>query len=210
MTQEQEKQVAAVIAALDETRLVAKLNRPVQVRNMEIRKANVEVHKENQVRRKKAAAEQAALDKAADKQAAEELAASGKAKKVKRVKVKPKLLKTTRLLPYEHRVSASTKACLQRETSIRKKLEARTPQAWLDKILKLPPEIQTNIACIVWWDHFSSRLTSERWSHLDPWIKHLPVQTDPDEIQSSILEEALCSLGYSPYHARQRLTKENT
>jgi len=197
MTQEQEKQVSAVIAALDETRLVAKLNKSVRIQNLEIRKANAKIRVENQRRRKKAAVEQIAADKVADEQ------------KVKRTKVKPELLKTTRLLPYAHQVSTSTKTCLQRERNLRKKLESRTPQTWLAKILRLPTEQQASVACIVWWDYFSSRPVTDRWDHLDRWIKNLPVPSAQEEVQNNLLEEALCSLGYSPYHARQRLTKEN-
>lgn len=90
----------------------------------------------------------------------------------------------------------------------RVRLNRRKPEEWrmvIDAIAD--PILRTQAACIVWWDFFAHRDVTDRWNHLDDYIK---TWRPSWEINQSSLEVELLRLGFHPQMARTRSTLPNT
>jgi uncharacterized protein YjeT (DUF2065 family) len=92
-------------------------------------------------------------------------------------------------------------------------LKSREPDEWkrLIKKLTIPylpmpafgvtdEHIRTNVACIVWWDFFGGRPTTDRWPHLDIYLKRPYVW-----LPRAVMIEGLVILGYPPKWAEARI-----
>ena len=79
-----------------------------------------------------------------------------------------------------------------------------TEQEWMNRILELPSKVQASIARIVWWDFWSNRLVSERWTLFDDFLK-FDEREETDPIPSSVLADHLKEIGYPQYRISLRL-----
>tara|TARA_R110000868_G_scaffold191957_1_gene436235 strand:+ start:636 stop:962 length:327 start_codon:yes stop_codon:yes gene_type:complete len=68
-------------------------------------------------------------------------------------------------------------------------------QALLEQILSLPLKHQPIIARVIWWDFFAGRLTSNRSTMFDKWLKFDHTQVC-DEPSPADLVKSLMSFGY--------------
>lgn len=82
-----------------------------------------------------------------------------------------------------------------------------TPAQWLEMVMATPKAVRCEVAHIIWWDWFSSRDTTARWSELDLFLKK-PTWSRPTDQQ---LIKGLMQCGYSEQHAANRIgNKGNT
>jgi hypothetical protein len=98
-------------------------------------------------------------------------------------------------------VSEQSRLILEAESAELKKRKKIKPQEWkarIDKIKNI--DSRRAIACIVWWDFFGDRLHSERWDHLDEYIK-----AKPHDLSNSEAENMLVQVGYTEYMAYARV-----
>lgn len=78
-----------------------------------------------------------------------------------------------------------------------------SPEFWQNAINGLPEEVQATVAKVVWWDHFASRLVSERWPHLDEWLNKPIV-----DISQEDWVKHLTRIGYTHNEAASRCTEQ--
>lgn len=98
------------------------------------------------------------------------------------------------------RISAESKAIIEAEVANGETLRGIGPDEWLRRVITLPAEIRREAACVIWWDFFSSRLSGERWTHLDKYVNRIV-----RDVSESDLAKALIDCGYTPYAASARL-----
>lgn len=76
------------------------------------------------------------------------------------------------------------------------------PGVWADNVKRLPIRYRAAVARIVWWDWFASRTVSNRWDHLDEYMRY-PIEgeiwTDDD------LKKGLVKVGYPQEEANRRI-----
>jgi hypothetical protein len=85
------------------------------------------------------------------------------------------------------------------------RLKKVAPQQWRTLVAALPVKIRTEVAHVVWWDWFAGRHVTERWPHLDTFIKR-PKWHQPTDAQ---IIEGLILCGYSQAYASKRI-RENS
>jgi hypothetical protein len=85
------------------------------------------------------------------------------------------------------------------------RLKKVAPQQWRARVTALPVKIRTEVAHVVWWDWFACRPVTERWPHLDTFIKR-PKWHQPTDAQ---IIEGLIACGYSQAYATKRI-RENS
>jgi hypothetical protein len=78
-----------------------------------------------------------------------------------------------------------------------------SPEFWYNGIVSLPESVRATVAKVVWWDHFASRLVSERWNHLDEWLNKPVV-----EIPTADWVTYLTKIGYTEYEAATRCIEQ--
>ena len=78
----------------------------------------------------------------------------------------------------------------------------RSPATWSILIRAMPTHLQAPVASLVWWDHFSQRISAKRWPHLDDLIRRPHVEPPQEE-----LIEALVGLGYGRRYIKTRLAR---
>ena len=76
-----------------------------------------------------------------------------------------------------------------------------SPATWKALVAQVPRAYRCEVAHIVWWDWFGSRIAADRWTHLDPYLKR-PVWNKPTDEQ---LIHGLVLCGYSEKHAISRI-----
>lgn len=87
-----------------------------------------------------------------------------------------------------------------RERVIQRALDMKPPEDWVKDIDKIPTIARRKkAACLIWWDYFSARNTSEAWPHLD---KYLIMKLEP--VENDDLYHDLLSCGYNKYKAWTR------
>jgi hypothetical protein len=101
------------------------------------------------------------------------------------------------------RVQKKTAPILEMEASVKRSISLRSPEIWAEEIEKLPESVRVAVACVVWWDFFGQRLSSERWGHLDKWTKAKYVPATQEE-----LTRGLFAVGYSPWVATNRAQED--
>lgn len=103
------------------------------------------------------------------------------------------------LLPYK--LARRSRELLKAEHVRKKLLEERSPEEWTERINALPvwPRVRKVAADICWWDYFATRKVSERWPHLDEFLRGPVPNCEPE-----LVARALESLGYSAWMAKQR------
>jgi hypothetical protein len=84
------------------------------------------------------------------------------------------------------------------ELMVKKKI---TPKEWLAMVMTVPKAYRCEIAHMIWWDWFSGRQTTERWSELDLFLKN-PTWSKPTDAQ---LIKGLMLCRYSETHAANRI-----
>jgi hypothetical protein len=84
-------------------------------------------------------------------------------------------------------------------------LKRVTPKQWFTRVNNVPKKMQTEVAHVVWWDWFSGRNVTQRWPHLDTFIKR-PKWHQPTDAQ---IVEGLMLCGYSQAYATKRITNKN-
>jgi len=77
------------------------------------------------------------------------------------------------------------------------------PEFWGKKVGSLPERVRATVAKIVWWDHFSSRLVSERWSTLDKYLNEETIDLTQVEWQ-----KYLTQIGYTENEAATRCIEQ--
>jgi hypothetical protein len=85
------------------------------------------------------------------------------------------------------------------------RLKKIAPQQWRSRVAALPLKIRTEVAHVIWWDWFGGRNVTERWTHLDTFIKR-PKWHQPTDAQ---IIEGLMLCGYSQAYASKRI-RENS
>jgi hypothetical protein len=85
------------------------------------------------------------------------------------------------------------------------RLKKVAPQQWRSRVAALPLKIRTEVAHVIWWDWFSGRNVSERWPHMDSYIRR-PKWHQPTDAQ---IIEGLILCGYSHGFAAKRI-RENS
>ena len=68
-------------------------------------------------------------------------------------------------------------------------------------VLTFDEPMRGAVAAILWWDHFSLRLVSERWDHLDGLIG------DASKVKNCDLYDALLECGYPEWLAKLKITE---
>lgn len=76
-----------------------------------------------------------------------------------------------------------------------------SPATWKALIAKVPKNCRCEVAHIVWWDWFGGRIATERWPHLDQYLRR-PVWSKPTDDE---IIEGLVLCGYSEKHAISRI-----
>jgi hypothetical protein len=110
-----------------------------------------------------------------------------------------------------HKPDQPTDAEQKKRAALRKAravLNARGPKQWLSAIKSIRgPSVRIQAACVVWWDYFAHREVTERWPHLDEYVR----AWKPEMIfNQPRLEAALLKVGYLPDAARIRSTMPAT
>jgi hypothetical protein len=84
-----------------------------------------------------------------------------------------------------------------------KAVRKRKPKRWRNAIMRINTlKIRSQVANIVWWDFFSKRSCSKRFSELDDFIESYnpAIHVDPDSVV-----RALKRIGYPPKLAERRV-----
>ena len=85
-----------------------------------------------------------------------------------------------------------------------KSLQNLQPTQWMERIKSLPERAQGQIARMVWWDFWSNRLVSERWSEFDHWLQ-FDEREETDPVPKTTLIKCLKAVGYPKYRIDLRL-----
>jgi len=84
--------------------------------------------------------------------------------------------------------------------------KARTPEAWREAIDGIGDRtVRIHAACVVWWDHFSTRPASSAWTHLDEYKAAWRADRGADP---KIVRKALMQIGYPERLAERRVKIE--
>ncbi len=84
-------------------------------------------------------------------------------------------------------------------------LRLRSPEEWNRMIYAISNNtVRIKVACIVWWDYFSSRHTEDRWPQLDALVNQGLGNMSFDK---SSVAKALIRLGYSTSGATRRANR---
>jgi hypothetical protein len=104
--------------------------------------------------------------------------------------------------------TAAAADCVEPNNDMGKKtknpLKQKHPLEWLADIRRLPKKVQSNIARIIWWDFFAEREVSQRWPHLDQYLKETMIELNKAETMKYLRQ-----CGYTEQQADQRITHEN-
>lgn len=80
-------------------------------------------------------------------------------------------------------------------------LKELPPSEWLRRIETLETrKLRRAVACVVWWDFFSSRISTERWADLDGYLKGSSLS-----LPLPLMCAGLIAVGYTPWNAILRL-----
>jgi len=85
------------------------------------------------------------------------------------------------------------------DAETKRELNNRTPDEWLEHIMRFRGNVRTRLAGIVWWDFYGNREAKHRWDNLDPFLAAPYIECD-----SHRLRECLIQIGYSEYMAVNR------
>ena len=85
-----------------------------------------------------------------------------------------------------------------------KSLQKLQPTQWMERIKSLPERAQGQIARMVWWDFWSNRVVSERWSEFDHWLQ-FDEREEADPVPKTTLIKCLKAVGYPKYRIDLRL-----
>jgi hypothetical protein len=85
-----------------------------------------------------------------------------------------------------------------------KSLQKLQPIQWMERIKSLPERAQGQIARMVWWDFWSNRVVSERWSEFDHWLQ-FDEREETDPVTKTTLIKCLKAVGYPKYRIDLRL-----
>lgn len=85
-----------------------------------------------------------------------------------------------------------------------KDLKKLKPLEWMDRINSLPERAQGQIARMVWWDFWSDKTVSERWTEFDHWLQ-FDSREETDPVPKETLAECLKAVGYPDYRVKLRL-----
>jgi hypothetical protein len=98
------------------------------------------------------------------------------------------------------------KTLIRRELAHKKTLMRKSPDRWLAEIERIPDyAVRMKVASIVYWDYFSGRKCTEAWPHLNYLVDAMPPQSyNVPMIDPKLVEDALFSVGYSPWEAIKR------
>lgn len=116
-----------------------------------------------------------------------------------------KVPKAKPLLKLPYTLSPKYRNAMKRETDNLKSLQEVHPTTWLERLETIPEEIRNRIACYLFWD-----FVAEHKSNNGIFNRH--IQEDlKDKSYKWITDEeiiiALVSLGYTPFAATRRVTK---
>lgn len=75
------------------------------------------------------------------------------------------------------------------------------PEEWRERVLRVAKKARTEVAHIIWWDHFSQRNCTERLPHMDDFLRK-PVWNKPSDKQ---IIAGLMACGYSEGKATRRI-----
>ncbi len=102
--------------------------------------------------------------------------------------------------PLPHRLNDHAVSILKFVAERRATLAAQTPDVWRAQIAMIPIPLRHHVACVVWWDYFSSRVGKNAWHHLDDWLLEPVTPVDSDQLAA-----ALWAVGYLAYDAIERV-----
>lgn len=89
--------------------------------------------------------------------------------------------------------------------------DRRKPEEWVAGILSLPVGVQATVAKVIWWDHFGSRVASERWDHLDRWLNQPIVELNQDKFRAYLVRagytEAAAEIRINDKYDRKRTSE---
>ena len=126
-----------------------------------------------------------------------------KNEKIKDSNKKIPLIPTLRLKPLEKK----HQVVLDKEADTKAMLKRRKPSVWLNKVEQIQrPWLRKKIACLVWWDFFSERMSGNAWDHLNHYIGIS--DTDRRATQDEVIP-VLVRLGYTEHMAWSRITGMN-
>ena len=81
-------------------------------------------------------------------------------------------------------------------------LRLRPPEEWSEMIHSIRDHaVRIKVACIVWWDFFGNRSTSDRWPHLDTLVEK---GCGNFSFNRTLVAKALVRLGYSASESTRR------
>lgn len=92
-------------------------------------------------------------------------------------------------------------------------LRERSPKEWRALVDQVPKDIRAYVARLIWWDWFSHRSTTERWSELDdflniPYAQLMWERENPDKVVEPDHNEIfhiLMAMGYPESLALNRI-----
>jgi hypothetical protein len=95
-------------------------------------------------------------------------------------------------------------ALYKRESENRVKLLKLSPVDWVERINRIEDiDVRAQVGRIIWWDYLGLVIVKHRTESFDNWLNTQHIETD-----DSALEQALHSCGYTPWHARNRISQK--
>ena len=92
----------------------------------------------------------------------------------------------------------------KREAANRVKLIELTAPDWVERINRIEDlDVRAQVGRIIWWDYLGLGLVKHRTDSFDSWLNTPHIETEDAK-----LEQALHSCGYTPWHARNRISQK--
>lgn len=106
------------------------------------------------------------------------------------------------LVPVTRQADTAWRATQAAERAWIAAAKMRTPEAWRAAVDGINDKVvRIQVACVVWWDHYSTRPAPDAWHHLDEYLGAwtIDLRADPKNVRAALIQ-----IGYPVRLAAQR------